>query len=140
MLARATLAWLILLALAIANGTARESLLTPRFGSTLAHALSTVVLCILIFIVGSLVMPWIGPATARDAWVISGVWVVLTLAFEFLGGHFIFAKPWKALMEDYNILAGRIWVVVLVVTLLTPVISFKSQSPAQNSSPVAQQR
>ena len=27
-------------------------------------------------------------------------------------------------MTDYNLLAGRIWLMVLVVTLLTPVLAF----------------
>jgi hypothetical protein len=60
----------------------------------------------------------------QDAWTIGVTWVALTLAFEFLGGHFIFGRPWQELLGDYNLFAGRIWVMVLIVTLMTPVIAF----------------
>ena len=46
------------------------------------------------------------------------------IAFEFLGGHFIFGKPWQELLADYNLFAGRIWVMVLIVTLMTPIVAF----------------
>ena len=140
MVTRAALAWLVLLALAIANGAARETFLTPRFGVPLGHAISTMVLSVLIFIVGSLVMPWIGPATVREGWVIGTIWVALTIGFEFLGGHFIFGRPWQVLVADYNVFAGRIWVVVLIVTLLTPVLSFKTHALADVPAPAAQHR
>ena len=121
---RALLIWLELLALAVANGAAREAFLIPRFGSAAAHAISTIVLSVLIVVAGSLALPWIAPATAAEAWRIGILWVLLTLGFEFLAGHFIFGKPWKLLLADYNVAAGRIWVVVLIVTLLTPVVAF----------------
>jgi hypothetical protein len=81
-------------------------------------------LSVLILAVGWISVPWIGPQTIQDAWTIGIIWVVLTLAFEFLGGHFLFGKPWQELLADYNLFAGRIWVMVLIVTLMTPVIAF----------------
>ena len=134
MLIRAGLVWIEMLVLAIANGAARESLLVPRLGTTTAHVISTLVLSVLIFIAGSLAMPWIAPASLRDAWTIGIVWVLLTLAFEFLAGHFIFGRPWKVLLADYDLAAGRIWILVLIVTLITPVVAFnraRGGQPAQ---------
>ena len=134
MLIRTVLVWIEMLALAIANGAARESLLLPRLGTAPAHIISTIVLSVLIFIAGSLAMPWIAPATQREAWTIGIVWVLLTLAFEFLAGHFIFGRPWKVLLADYNLAAGRIWILVLIVTLITPVVAFnraRGGQPAQ---------
>ena len=134
MLIRAGLVWIEMLVLAIANGAARESLLVPRLGTTTAHVISTLVLSVLIFIAGSLAMPWIAPASLRDAWTIGIVWVLLTLAFEFLAGHFIFGRPWKVLLADYDLAAGRIWILVLIVTLITPVVAFnraRGEQPAQ---------
>jgi hypothetical protein len=81
-------------------------------------------LSLLILAAGWVAIPWIGPRTVQDAWTIGVLWVVLTLVFEFLGGHFLFGKPWQELLADYNILAGRIWVMVLIVTLMTPIIAF----------------
>ena len=124
MIIRAVLVWVGLLTVAILNGGFREAVLAPRLGRSLAHGLSTVMLSLLIVALGWMTTPWVEPRSLQDAWLIGGVWVALTLAFEFLGGHFIFGKPWQALLADYNLFAGRIWVMVLIVTLMTPVIAF----------------
>lgn len=75
------------------------------------------------------------------------IWfVLLTLAiangavreglFEFLGGHFLFGRPWALLLADYNLLAGRIWVMVLIVSLITPVVAYtrRGSRPAAPST------
>lgn len=124
MITRTLVVWFGLLALAIANGGFREAVLVPRLGLGMARAVSSVMLSLLIVGVGWGVTRWIGPATLQDAWAIGAVWVALTLGFEFLGGHFLFGKPWPELLADYNLFAGRIWVLVLVATLMTPAIAF----------------
>lgn len=129
MLLRAVLVWLFLLAIAIVNGALRNFLLLPRMRAGTARAVSTVVLSLLVFAAGSAAVPWIAPRSIQDAWAIGTLWVSLTLAFEFLGGHFIFGEPWAALLGEYNLLAGRIWIMVLVVTFMTPVLGFLRQHP-----------
>lgn len=124
MIIRAVLVWIGLLVVAILNGGFREAVLAPRLGRSVAHAVSTVMLSLFIVALGWMTTPWVGPRSLQDAWMIGSAWVALTLAFEFLGGHFIFGKPWQSLLADYNLLAGRIWVMVLIVTLMTPVIAF----------------
>ena len=47
---------------------------------------------------------------------------MLTLAFEFLAGHFLFRNTWERLLADYNLAQGRVWILVLVTTLVTPVL------------------
>lgn len=124
MIIRAVLVWVGLLVVAILNGGFREAVLAPRLGRSVAHGVSTVMLSLFIVALGWMTTPWVGPKSLQDAWMIGSAWVALTLAFEFLGGHFIFGKPWQTLLADYNLLAGRIWVMVLIVTLMTPVIAF----------------
>jgi hypothetical protein len=51
------------------------------------------------------------------------LWVGLTLAFEFLAGHFLFRVPWSRLAADYNVARGRIWMLVLVATLVAPTLA-----------------
>ena len=116
--------WLLLLGLAIANGVVREQVIAPRTRRGVALALSTVMLSALIVAAGWVVTPWIGPRTLQDAWTIGAAWVTLTLAFEFLAGHYLFGRTWQELLADYNLLAGRIWIMVLIVTLMTPVVAF----------------
>lgn len=127
MLIRAVLIWFALLVIASLNGGFREGVLVPGMGRGLGQAVSTVMLSALILAIGWTATPWIAPRTLQDAWTVGVMWVALTLAFEFLGGHFLFGKSWQELLTDYNLLAGRIWVLVLVVTLMTPVVAFTKQ-------------
>ena len=122
MLLRAMLVWLALLLLAIANGGLRESVLLPRMGTASAHAWSTITLSVAIAVTGWLTVPWIRPASAREAWLVGLGWMLLTVAFEFLAGRFLFHRPWQVLLADYNLAAGRIWILVLLVLLVTPVL------------------
>ncbi len=124
MITRTVLVWFALLVLAILNGGFREAVLLPHLGRGAAQAVSTIMLSLLILALGWIAMPWIGPRTLQEAWTIGVIWVGLTLAFEFLAGHYIFGKPWPELLADYNLFAGRIWVMVLIVTLMTPIVAF----------------
>jgi hypothetical protein len=45
---------------------------------------------------------------------------VLTVTFEFLFGHYVMGHSWGYLIGDYNILKGRTWPLVLVVSALMP--------------------
>jgi hypothetical protein len=124
MITRAILIWLGLLAVAIVNGALREAVLVPWLGRGVAQAASTVLLSGCIAAAAWLAVPWIAPRSMEEARAIGVGWVTLTLAFEFLGGHFLFGKSWTELTADYNLMAGRIWVMVLVVTLVAPVVTF----------------
>lgn len=124
MLVRTVAAWGLLLGLAVLNGAFREAYLSPRPGRGVANALSTVSLSLLILLAGLAITSWIAPRTIQDAWTIGVVWLALTLAFEFLAGHFIFGRAWSELLGEYNLLAGKVWLMVLVVTLMTPVVAF----------------
>jgi hypothetical protein len=117
---RALAIWLLLLVLAVLNGGVRDTWLSPRLGDQLGRAASTVTLCGLILLATWLTIGWIRPATARQALAVGGLWLGLTLAFEFLAGHYAFGKDWSELLADYDLRRGRIWAAVLVVTLLAP--------------------
>jgi hypothetical protein len=120
MLLRALLIWCVILLFASANGALRDLVLAPRLGDTVARAVSTIVLSLIILAVAWCSIGWIGSSTIRQAILVGVLWVGLTLAFEFLAGHYLFHKPWATLLEDYNIRRGRIWVMVPVLTLLAP--------------------
>lgn len=65
-------------------------------------------------------MPWIGAPGNGDALRIGALWVAMTVAFEFLAGHYLFGNTWDRLLADYNVLQGRIWALVLITTFLAP--------------------
>jgi len=120
MIGRALAVWLGILLLANLNGAVREFWLIPAMGQTAGRAVSTVALSVLVFLITWLTVGWIRPASTGDALLIGVVWLLLTLAFEFLVGHYVFHKPWTELTEDYNVARGRIWPLVLVVVLFAP--------------------
>ena len=122
MLRRAVLIWLAILTVAIANGALREGLLKPRLSDVTAHAVSSLLLSAAVFVITRVTIRWIGPAGPRDGWSIGLSWLALTLAFEFLAGHYLFGTPWPVLLDDYRLMDGRLWVLVLASALLAPVV------------------
>lgn len=120
-LLRASVIWLGILVLAIGNGALRELLISSHTGPQIGEVLSTVLLCLLIMAVAWLAIPWIAPGTRGRALAAGGWWLMLTLAFEFLAGHYLFGDSWQELLAAYNILRGRLWLLVPIVTLFAPV-------------------
>jgi hypothetical protein len=124
---RGVLAWGVLMAAAILNGTVRVTLLNTRLGERTGHVVSSLSLCLLILILAWFLVPWVGPRSALAALTLGALWLLLTLAFEFGVGRFVARKPWGDLLADYDIAAGRIWVLVLVTTFLAPVVVARAQ-------------
>lgn len=60
------------------------------------------------------------PQSKTQAWTIGVMWLVMTAVFEFGFGHFIAGHPWNALLHDYNLLVGRIWMLVLLWLTIGP--------------------
>jgi hypothetical protein len=120
MMRRSLVVWLGLVVLAVVNGAIREALIAPRLGERAAHVASTITLCAAIVVVTWLVINWIAPATTAAAWVVGSTWLVLTLAFELLAGHYLFGASWQRLLGDYDVLSGRVWILVPLTTWLAP--------------------
>ena len=124
MFTRALAIWLLLLILAVLNGAIREGLITPRLGEQGGHIVSTAILCTAIILVAWFSISWLGPKNGREALVIGIVWVALTIAFEFLAGHYAFGNSWERLIADYNVFRGRIWILVLLANFFAPLWAF----------------
>src|SRR5512133_2213828 len=122
---RALAIWFVILILANVNGALRELWLIPRLGEQLGRVVSPLILSGLVLLVSWLAIRWMAPGTASDALKIGVLWLVLTLAFEFLAGHYGFGEPWAVLLEEYHIERGRIWVLVLLTVLLAPLWTAK---------------
>jgi hypothetical protein len=120
MVKRSLIIWVLMLVVASANGAIREGLLVPELGETTGRAVSTLLLCALVLLLTYHTIRWIRPRSGRETWIVGGLWVALTLAFEFLAGHFLFGNPWSGLLEDYNVLRGRIWILVLITIATAP--------------------
>ncbi len=88
----------------------------------MGHVVSTMLLSGLIVAVAGVTVAWIAPAASRAAFAVGILWMALTLAFEFGAGYWLFHKPLAELVYDYNLTRGRIWPLVLVATVLSPVL------------------
>jgi hypothetical protein len=128
MTGRAVLVWLGILAAAFANGAVRELWLVPRLGEFAAHAISVSILSAAILIVSWSTIAWLRPDSMTGAWQIGMLWLGMTIAFEFLAGHYLFGAPWSRLRADYDLLHGRIWIVVLITTVAAPAIAARARS------------
>jgi hypothetical protein len=95
-------------------------------GDLVARAVSCVTLAGLILFVAWISLPWIQPASIGDAWTVGVLWLAMTLIFEFVAGHYLFRTPWPTLLADYNLLAGRLWIVVLAATLIAPALVYRA--------------
>lgn len=122
MMLRGMLAWCALMLVAVLNGTFRVALLNPRLGEPAGHIISSLMLSVFILLLSWVLVPWAGPRLSGEALALGGQWLLLTLAFEFGFGHFVAHKPWRELVADYDLVAGRIWVLVLLTTFLAPLL------------------
>jgi hypothetical protein len=124
MILRYTLAWFLLLLGAVLNGAARDFLYKDAVGELRAHQLSTLTLIVLFgVIVWALSRIW-KLESVSQAWTVGIIWLVITVAFEFLFFHYVGGKPWSELLQAYNIMAGRVWIFVLLWTAVAPVVFF----------------
>jgi hypothetical protein len=118
---RACAVWIVLAVAMVAHGTARERLLRPHIGELAAHQVSCFTGSLLILAVSYVALPWLGVLSEPGLQLrIGGFWFLLTVAFEFLFGHWVAGHPWKRLFEDYNLFRGKLWLLVLGATLLAP--------------------
>jgi hypothetical protein len=121
------LAWLPMVLIAVANGALREAWYGKQLSELRAHQLSTITGVLLFGVyIWVLLRIW-RPESPGQAFAIGLSWLGLTIAFEFLFGHYVAGHPWSKLFYDYNILEGRVWTVVLLWIAVAPYICFRLQ-------------
>lgn len=123
-------AWLGLMPLMILNGILRQSVYGPHVGELAGHQISTATGIALLLAYLWLVFPRLRLRSARDAWRLGLLWLVLTLVFEFLFGRFVVGHPWTRLLQDYDLLAGRVWFLFLVAVVLGPMLIYRLRARA----------
>jgi hypothetical protein len=85
--------WVFLVLLAILNGTVREKVLVPLLGTQWALPLSGISLSVLILVTTLLLLPFLGVLSSSQYWLVGGMWLLLTVLFEFLFGHYVMGDP-----------------------------------------------
>ena len=128
MLWKYSLLWLGLAVLGVLNGILRNALYSDTLGDLRAHQVSTIILIIMIGLYTWLFSLIWKPENSMQAFLIGLIWLVLTVLFEFVFGHYVVGHPWSRLFYDYNIIQGRIWSLVLLWTLFAPLVVYKLRS------------
>lgn len=121
---KALLVWMGILALAVINGTIRETVIIPALGLTYALILSGVLLILFIVGVTYLALPWMQARNTTHLILIGLGWFCLTLVFEFSFG-LLQGKSIPELLNAYTFKEGNIWPLVLLVTASAPYLTAK---------------
>jgi hypothetical protein len=117
------LTWFGFAMVAVTGGIIRVTLLEPRLGEHLANVIETLGLTILLAGAVWVAVPWLAPdLRERDLRRLGIFWLGLTLAFEFLFGHFVDGADWSALLSNYDVTAGRLWILVPLTMWLGPMM------------------
>jgi len=112
-----------MLVIAVVNGAVRDFVYRKRIGELAAHQLSTVIGSSLFLVyIRAIIHVW-RPASPQMALGVGLLWLALTLVFEFGFGR-ARKLPWTTLLRDYNIFAGRLWILVLLVVTFAPLLFY----------------
>ncbi|MCP5065804.1 MAG: hypothetical protein GY946_04495, partial [bacterium] len=92
------LAWFPMVAIAIANGVLRQAWYGKHLGELQAHQISTLTGVVLFGVyIWFVVRVW-RPVSATQAIAVGLLWLAMTVAFEFLFGHYVAGHPWDRLL------------------------------------------
>jgi hypothetical protein len=113
--------WILFVLIATINGVVRDNYYSSDFNESSKHQISSVILIFLILSVMHIFFNKMDLAyTKKDLWLIGIGWLVLTIIFEFVLGHYVIGKSTELLYADYNIFKGRFWGLVLFFMLVGP--------------------
>ena len=125
------LAWFPMVVIAIVNGAIREGTYGKRIPELAAHQLSTLS-GIVLFALYTWGLSCMWPLqSGAEAAAVGTVWLVLTLAFEFLFGHYVAGHSWARILADYNILKGRVWVFIPAWVAVAPYVFYRLHAVAR---------
>jgi hypothetical protein len=121
-------AWFVMLIVAVVNGAVRDFTYGKRIGELAAHQVSTLTGVVMLGIVMWAFVRLHSLASAWQAGRLGLLWMGMTVAFEFLFFHYVGGRPWAELLANYNIMKGRVWVVVLAWVAVAPYLFFRIQA------------
>jgi hypothetical protein len=107
----------------VIHGILRTRFLVPVVGDFRARQIGVFTGSALILVVAYLLFGWLRAPDRKALMLVGLLWLVLTVAFEFGVGHFVFGRSWESLGEDYNLSKGGLLQLGLVVLALSPLIA-----------------
>lgn len=115
-------AWFGMVVLGLLNATFRELFVTPNTGEYPAHVISTATLLGLLAVYLYGYFRRMPIHSVRERMATGVLWAGLTVAFEFLFGHYVAGEAWEELLELYDVTRGNVWVFVPLFILVAPLL------------------
>lgn len=124
MIFRYILAWIPMVFIGIINDIMTQTTYGKYLNELLAHQIPTVTRISLFGIyIWGITSFW--PLTSMEQAIFIGlIWLLLTVSFEFIFGHYIAGHSWNKLLADYNIFAGRVWILILIWITIAPLLFY----------------
>jgi hypothetical protein len=122
-LLRALLVWFVMMGVKFCHGAVHTFFLTPILGDYAAKQVSVLTGSVLIVLVVYVFIHWIRAGSLGEKLAVGVLWLLLTVAFEVCLGHYVFQMTWEAVLEDFNLLKGRLMPLGLIVLMLSPMIA-----------------
>lgn len=115
--------WFLFVPLPIINGILREAFYKKIIGVQMAEIFGTIFIYVAFVIVANLFFRKIITGLSNNTLLTIGfIWVAMTVVFELGLGIFVLGQPMQELLQAYNLLAGRIWSIVVLTIFFTPFI------------------
>lgn len=115
-------AWIGMVVLAILNATFREVFITPSAGVYVGHVVTTATLLALLAVYVSVYFRRMPVHNGRELAAFGVFWAGLTVAFEFLFGHYVAGQSWAELLALYDLTRGYVWIAVPLFLLVSPTL------------------
>ena len=119
------IAWFPMVIIAILNGSLRQFTYGTIVNELLAHQISSLTGITLFGIYIYFITKKWKLESSKQAIIVGLIWLAMTILFEFVFGHYVMGNSWQKLFHDYNLFAGRVWILILVWTAFAPYVFFR---------------
>jgi hypothetical protein len=117
---RGVLVWLLIAAAETVHGVLRVAYLQPRLGDLAARQMALVSGALIIVVIATLTIRWIGAVGVRRQMGLGALWLALMVAFDIAVGRLAFGYSWQRIGADFNPVAGGYLGMAMLVLLVAP--------------------
>lgn len=107
------------------HGMLRMKYLNRPLGDRRARQLGVLTGSLLIVLISWFLVPWIGPRTVADTFLIGGLWLVLMLSFDIGLGRYVFHASWSRILREFDPRQGGFLALGMLVLFLAPFVVAK---------------
>ncbi len=120
-----------MLVIAIGNGALRQTTFGKVMPELRAHQLSTIIGAVVMGVFIWFVIDAWPPSSNGEAIAVGVVWLCLTVVFEFFMGLVLRKRPLVQVLADYDLRAGRVWMLFLIWLTVAPWLFHSLKGPHQ---------